>query len=362
MAHNPIKPEKLAAAAAELVEAALVVPNFFRRKGIDEYKGARDDTVNVKVPGVLPWRNAGWRNDRSQPIVLDEYAERSVATKFGHDLYSGVAMIDEQALMDFDSFTDLVGPQAEAVGRGLERLCVDTLADPNALPIDGGDTHSEGSAYNVTLGGAVAGRDLRGTLIRAREILTRFNQPTAGRVLLVGTAWESALLNDDRMNLAQNVGDNVAESALTEATIGRRFGFTIVVSPEIDPNSAYALGDSPFVLATAGPLTPTSVPFGATASTGRVGGISLRWMRDYDFMFQRDRSAVNIYAGTNIVKDPLVGLNAQNQAFVSANNHFVRAIALDLEASSDSLPTGTVDTPAGELAQITGVGTATPTP
>ena len=54
---------------------------MFRREGIDQYKGAADDTINVVVEGVLPYRTYGWRNDRSTEIVFDEYKERKVAVE-----------------------------------------------------------------------------------------------------------------------------------------------------------------------------------------------------------------------------------------------------------------------------------------
>lgn len=91
MVHQVVKPEKIAATAAVLLEEQLVVPAVFRREGIDKYKGAADDTINVVVEGVLPFRTYGWRNDRSTEIVFDEYKERKVAVRFGGDMYNGVS-------------------------------------------------------------------------------------------------------------------------------------------------------------------------------------------------------------------------------------------------------------------------------
>lgn len=45
-------------------------PNLFQKEGIDQFKGAENDTISVAVEGVLPFQEYAWRNDRSRPIVL----------------------------------------------------------------------------------------------------------------------------------------------------------------------------------------------------------------------------------------------------------------------------------------------------
>jgi hypothetical protein len=42
--HIVVKPEKIAATAAVALEQSLVVPALFQREGIDQYKGAENDT------------------------------------------------------------------------------------------------------------------------------------------------------------------------------------------------------------------------------------------------------------------------------------------------------------------------------
>lgn len=344
MAHTPVKPQKIAATAAVALEEALVVPATFQREGIDQFKGAENDTINITVEGVLPFRTYGWRNDRSQPIQFDEYAERKIAVSFGGNIYSAVKLTDEQNDFDFNGWAKLMAKQTEAVGRGLEREAVTTLLN---------------APYNVTLGGAVAARPkLRATLIRAREVLNRFRVPSAGRVMLIGSGWESALLNDPDLNLASNVGDGEAVSALREATIGRKYGFNFVASSELPPDMAVAMVPSAFIFLTGAPTVPQSAPFGSTASHN---GVALRWVRDYDPNFMQDRSVVNTYKGFRHVTDPLIGINAgTSQAYVSQYEHFVRAIKLDLDMTTDILPDadgGPGSTPQGiELAAITGIG------
>lgn len=336
--HQVVKPEKLAATAVGMLEQELVIPNLFLREGFDQFKGADDDTVTVKVEGVLPFHDYEWRAGEpgsstpgSRPgIVFDEYAERKIAVTFGGNVYSAVKLTDEQNEFDIDQWSKLLRPQVKAVARGVARRCGNVLT---------------GQAYSVTIGGAET--RLRAAIIEARRVLNAFNAPDGQRYLLVGTDFESALLNEEKLTLAQNVGDNEAESALRTATIGQRFGFTIVVDQTIPSDAAYAFASSAFVLVSGAPSVPQSVPFGASTS---FEGLALRWLRDYDTEHQQDRSLVNTYVGTRPVLDVLVGWDEANRReVVSSSEHFVRGVKLTLGGASD------YPAPASELATITGV-------
>ncbi|QYW07929.1 major capsid protein [Streptomyces phage Triste] len=347
MTHTVIKPEKIAATAAVALEQSLVVPALFQREGIDQFKGAANDTINVKVEGVLPFRTYDWRSGQvgtpnanggvRKAIEFDEYTEKTVAVSFGGNIYSAVALTDEQRDFDLYGWAKLVSKQTEAISRGLERGAVDKLLGQN---------------YSVTLGGKVSGRDLRGVLIRARDVLNKFRVPAEGRVLLVGTDWEVGLLSDEKLNLAGNVGEAEAVAALREATIGRRYGFDIVVSQEVPADAAFALHRSAFIFATGAPTLPQSV----TGGTASANGVAVRWLQDYDAAHLTDRSVINTYKGFREVKDQLIGIDGQGQAFVSEYEHFVRAIKLDFDATVDVLPDPDgPDAAQVELAAITGV-------
>ncbi|GIF02222.1 hypothetical protein Ari01nite_96860 [Paractinoplanes rishiriensis] len=335
--HQIVKPEKLVATAVGMLEQELVVPNLFQKQGVDQFKGADNDTISVPVEGVLPFHDYGWRNDRSQPIQFDEYRERKIAVTFGGNVYSAVKLTDEQNDFDLSEWGKLLRPQVKAVARGLSRRAVNTLT---------------GQAYSVVIGGAEA--NLRGALTEARRVLNKFNVPDGSRYLLVGSDFESALLNDDRLNLAQFVGDGEAESALTTATIGNRRGFRIIVSQEIPADTAYAFATSAFIFLSGAPSVPQSVPYGATTS---FEGIALRWVRDYDPLYMQDRSVVNTYAGFRSVTDVLVGWDETAQSeVVSTGEHFVRGIKLTLDGASVYPPASS------ELATITGISDAAPWP
>lgn len=333
--HQVVKAEKIAAVAAVALESQLIVPAVFRRESIDQFKGAKDDTINVTVEGILPYRSYGWRADRTQDVQFDEYVERKVAVSFGGDLYNGVKLTDEQNHMDIDGWTKLASKQTDAIGRGLEDGAVETLAN---------------APYEITLG--LDSANLKKGLIKARQTFNKLRVPAGQRVMLIGTDVEAALLEDEKLNLASNVGEAEAVSALREATLGRRYGFDFVVAQELDPGTAIAMVDSAFIFLTGAPEVPQSVPFGATASHE---GVSVRWMRDYDSLKFQDRSIFNLYKGYRHVEDILVGKDLAGNSFVSEYEHFVRAFKLELDGA-DVLPDPDGDdAKATELGQITGL-------
>jgi hypothetical protein len=342
MAHTVIKPERIVATAAELLEQKLVVPALFQREGIDQFKGSAGDAYSVVVPGVLPYRRYGWRNDRSAPIQFDEYSERKVTVTFGDNVYSAVKLTDEQKDFDFGgSFGRLVNAQTDAIRRGLEHEAVDALT---------------GAPYEVTIAaGANAG--IRNVAIQARAALNKLNVPDGERVLLIGTAFEEKALLDDALALAQNSGERRSLAALERAAIGELYGLTIVVSQEIAPHSAYAFVRSAFVFLNGVPTVPQSVPFGAAATAeSSLGGrgIGLRWLQDYDTLYFQDRSVFNTYPGFRYVDDPMVSVDENKNGVVSTDNHFVRAVKITL-ATSGTATTVTTTTNNEELSEITGI-------
>src|SRR5690606_36968352 len=300
------------------------------KKGYEEYKGARDDTLNVKVRGVLPGRTTTWRSGANddpnadpgtrEKLQWDKYTETSVAVTFGGNAYSAVHVTDEQAEMDFGSYTELLNPQAEAVGRGLEAEAAAEV---------------EGAPYNVVLAPQATNH---ATFVEARRCLNLLRAPAEQRIMLVGSSFEAELLNDDKFNRADSVGEAAANTALRQATIRNWMGFTVISSLEIDPDTAYAFVPSAFVFISGAPAVPASVPFGATASHN---GIAMRWLRDYDSEYQRDRSVVNTWYGFQSTKDSLVGPgNLTGTEIKKVDDVFVRGIKIDLNAATSTYPTG----------------------
>ena len=331
--HTKVKPEKLAAAAAQVLDNELVLPNTFHREGFEAYQGAKDDTVNVRVEGVLPYRRYAFRNDRSTPIQTDVYSERTVAVTLADHFYNATALTDEQKEWDLVDWGFLLGKQGRAIARGLAYQA---------------QAKVEGAPYNVVIGGSDA--DLTASITEARRVLNLFRVPGT-RYLVVGSDFEMQMQLDDRIQLASNAGDAQAAAALHDATIGRVKGFTVVLDNTIAPDAAYAYVDGGFVWANASPKVPDSIPFGSTAS---FEGLTMRLMRDYVADYLYDRQVLDIWSGMRYVEDILVGFDETANGglgveTISENEYFVRGVKLTLDGTSTYPAAGS------ELATITGV-------
>lgn len=344
--HDVIKPEKLAAHAAGVLAGEVVVPNLMTKKGIEDYRGAKDDTVSTKVRGVLPARKYAWRSGAGEGVAEDGSTERAqiefdtleetkVDVTFGGNVYSAVHVTDEQAEMDFASYAEILNPQAEAVGRGLENEAVE---------------HLESAPYQVTIPveeDPTSPYSPHRSFVEARRCLNLLRAPAEQRIMLVGSSFEAALLNDDKFNRADSVGEAAANTALRQATIRNWMGFTVIASTEIDPDAAYAFVPSAFVFLSAAPAVPSSVPFGAGAS---YNGIAMRWLRDYDSEYQRDRSVVNTWAGFATTLDSIVAKTVVDGGKPQKLDEvFVRGVRLGLGADPVYPAAGS------ELQEITGL-------
>lgn len=321
--HTVVKAEKLAATYVGLLEEDLGLVQTFHSEDLGTYKGARGDVVNLRVPGTLPARHYGFRNDRSNAIEFDTFAERTFSVSLNGDAYSAVKLTDEQKEWDLIQWSGVAEMQTKAIARTIQREAVSLLED---------------TEFPVTIGGVEA--SLRGALIEARRVANKLRIPgDETRYLLVGSDFEAAILNDSSIVRAINSGDNVAEGALRSATIGTLFGFTIVVDQTIDPGAAYVYVPSAFVFANAAPKVPDSVAYGATAN---YEGINMRLIRDYSMDYVTDRQLVNTWYGfRRMDKDVLtIWDESREQEVVAEDEVFVRGVKLTLDGTSSYPTTG----------------------
>lgn len=317
--------DKTADLLAGQLTREIVLPEVVEHRDISVFKGQENDTISARVAGRLPSRNYAFRNDRTNPIQYDVYSETKVDVTLGDRIYSGVKLSDEQRDFDLDgAWGDLVGVQARAVAVGLEGRVADAV-----------------EAQEMTKIGGVEPA-IRSALIEARRILNKYLVPQERRILLVGSDFEAAMLNDKDLTHAINVGSNRADSALGDATLGTLLGFRVVASDLLPSTEAIAMVPSAFLLYTAAPALPRSL---AAARTVSEGGFSLRWIQDYDTDYFVDKSVVDTYVGVSAVKDRYVALTpaetprGTNKKEVHeepiTGEFFTRAIRLDLEGTSE---------------------------
>src|SRR5690606_41761309 len=80
--HQKIHPEVVSATAVGILDEELLLPNLITNASFDQEGYGIRDTVNIKVPGLLPSRSYALDNDRSQPLQFDQYTEKTVSVTF----------------------------------------------------------------------------------------------------------------------------------------------------------------------------------------------------------------------------------------------------------------------------------------
>lgn len=282
-----LKPETIAAVALERLRREIVLPRLVTPMGLADFRGAKDDTVNVRVPAILNAREYEWRT-RTQPIVVDVIEELSIPVALDKHVYSAVQVTDEELTLDIVSFTaQVLEPQVIAVAEKLEALIADSIEGATFAAADIDyveDANGEGAPFYKAL-------------VEARKTLNNAKVPLNNRFVLVGANVEAAALKEDAF---RKVDESGSTDALRRASLGTVAGFSIFTSLAIDPDFAVAAHRSAFAFANVGPAVPAGVAFGSSQSEA---GLSMRWIRDYDAQYLRDRSVLSSFAGAASVND-----------------------------------------------------------
>lgn len=323
--HGVIKPTKQIAAAHGIMDREMVLPNFFSKKNIMQFAGSEGETLTFKYPGVLPWREYEFRNDRTDPLIFDSFNEATAKVSVSGRIYNGVRITDEQNDFDDLGVLDVIPMQAEAVARGVEQYCVRAFNETN---------------YPIVIGNAEA--DLFSAVLEARRVLNRLTSGATRRTLVVGSDFAAALVQSDRIAKALNVGDRIAATALEEARVGRIHGFDVVESAAINPNEAIAFVGDAFTLFTGAPQPPTDT--GLMSASRAYQGIAMTWLKDYEVERLMRRSVLVTYAGTAPTLDYLRQYNETTRMpEMSAEAHFIRGIKLTLDGTSQVVNTAVND-------------------
>jgi hypothetical protein len=280
-----LSPEVIAAVALERLRRALVLPSMVTRMGLADFRGAKDDTVNIRVPAVLNARDYEWRT-RTAPIVVDELEEVSIPVTLDQHPYSAVAVTDEELTLDITSFAmQVLEPQVIAVAEKLEAIIATTMENANY------------AAGDIPYAEDPTSSNFYAAAIDARKVLNDFHVPLSGRTILVGSGLEAAALKEDTL---RDVSQSGSPSALRDAIIGQIAGFTVVASQSVPENFGVAFHRSAFVYANVAPEVPAGVAFGSSQTEQ---GLAMRWIRDYDSQYLRDRSVLSAFAGSASVND-----------------------------------------------------------
>lgn len=282
MANTFIKAEQVAAQMLGVLERDTVLASFVWRDAVTDFRGAKNDTVSLRVPAYTTARERVMRS--STAIVIDELDETKVDVTLDTHVYKAIRVTDEEMTLDIVNFGEQV--TAPAMG-SVVRKVDDALATELSL-----------SATEVEV--TIDEDDPYLGIVDARIALNNANVPFANRFAVVGTNVEAAILKSDRLSKFDQSGSS---DALREAVIGRMAGFTIVSNAAVDPDVAIFSHRTAFVLALVAPVVPQGASWGTTQS---YRGMSLRVLRDYlpdGATGPADRLLTDTFMGTGTVMD-----------------------------------------------------------
>lgn len=286
MAANAFQtPETIARMALGILQREIVLPKLVNRQAEAEFQPGLGGVINIRKPatltggGVRTYTQAA--RDAGTEIVFDNAQDTVVPITIDTHIYKGVKITDDDFLLNLRDFgSQILAPQVRILVEGLEAAVaaqLATLGDDLEIAADGSDLHDQ--------------------LIAARALLNAQNVPLAGRVLVISPEIETMLLLDaqDKIMRFDSTGQ-VGTPALREATIGRLYGFNIIIANALDAGTAVAMNRDATSLVVAAPPVPEGVVFGRSISSE---GLALRYIRDYDARFTQDRSLVSTFYGTD---------------------------------------------------------------
>lgn len=289
MANTFIKAGQIVQAAALLLQREIVLPRLVWTQPSADFVGALNDTVTLRVPGVLAARTRTLR--ATTALQADDLTETSVPVALDTHVYQLLNITDEQLTLDIRDFSSqILAPQMRAVAEGMEDVIAAELAAANitgAQTLDQIDTSTaptSGEAYAV--------------LVEARKELNDLNVPRSERVCVLGSDLEAWFLQDPVV-VNHNSGNR---DALEDATIGRIAGFTVVGSNAVDADQAYCFHRTAIAFANVAPALPDGASMKARVSTE---GLALRYLRDYNPTNSTgpvDRSLVDAFVGAASVE------------------------------------------------------------
>lgn len=304
MANEFIKAEVVVNAALGILEREVVLPSLVWRDAVSDFKGAKNDTVSIRLPAYVNSRKRALRGGAAR--TRDNLHQRKVDVTLTSDLYNDIPVSDEELNLDIVDFgTGIINPVLAAIVRGYEDEVV---------------TLMEGATYAVDMDFDVD--DPHGSLVDAGTALNLASVPAAGRGFVCGANVAAAITKSDLIRNNNSAAD-VASAALKDAVVARVAGFTIVSAVALDPDEAFAFHKTAYALSSRAPSVPAGAPWGAVAS---AGGFAIRTVRVFDPDAVEDRLIADAWVGTNTVKD---------HGTINANGKFVPSIDPDLDGGTD---------------------------
>ena len=278
-----LKPTVIVNTALGVLRREIVLPSLVWRDAAGDFAGAANDTISIRLPAYAKANTRSLRSGTTRQ--RDSLAEQKVDVTLATDVYKDIKISDEELTLDIANFgVQVLNPLMAGVAETLEDQLISTI---------------ENASYAKSIAFRYGTDDAwKNLIVTARELLNNARVPQTGRVLAVGAGIESELLRTDLFVKANESGST---SALEDAVIGRKAGFTIVSIPGLQPDEAYAFHQTAYVMSIRSPMVPAGAPYGASMA---FDGMAMRIVRILDSDAIEDVLALDSWVGTNTVKDP----------------------------------------------------------
>lgn len=306
MAHSFIKPTVVVDTAIKMLQREIILPQLVWLNGIGDFAGKYQDTITIRVPArTFAHRRTLRGIGSARNLVTEDLTENAIPVTLDHDVYHAVALTDEELSLDIYDFAgQVLNRQIRAVAEDLE--------DGLARTIEEAPYSQNGFVVPTT------STTIWDAIVDARRKLNDAFIDREGRVLIVGSAVEAALLKDDTFTRYDSLGET--PSAIRTATIGNIAGLNVIVCDALLPGDAYMFHPTAFIMATRPPAAPKGASFTSSAS---AAGLAIRWLMDYDYASTTDRSLIDTFVGYQSVVDPVDG--------------FVRAVKIRLTSTGTTI-------------------------
>ena len=285
MANVTIKAEEVIDAAELSLSREVVLPKLcWTDLQRDNFVGAKDDSVTLRLPAVATATVRALRS--TADVTFNELTETPVTVTLDKDVSVDLKSSLVEQTLDLIPFSQrFIVPATKAQALGVEDVIASAIdaANPYAvIPWDG----EPGTVKAV--------------LLASGKAFNANNVPMGQRTVLVGVNAYVAFV--DYASTVPNLNNStIVDTAVSDATIGRLFGFTIVTSNAIDADAVYAMAPYAIAFIGFGPVIPAGAVDGASGSTDGVG---FSIIQDYDPVKRSDRLSVQTYVGAQSVEVP----------------------------------------------------------
>lgn len=283
MAHTLFTPQQAAQATLTDLRYLSVLPRTVRLDFSNEFVAGRGQTVNVLAPASVGEARVYTKaqRDAREAIVFDDLEQTWFPVTLEDQIYKAIRLPDDFATFTLkDANSQVFIPMAKSV--------VDGLAAPLVTQMASIENDADSPIPDV----AADGSNILQVLIAANQVLNQRKIPREGRTLAVGTEVEAAILGLQQLQKVNEAGDS--GDLLRNASIGKLFGFNIVVAPELPSGYAVAYHKDAFAFIT----RPSRQPQGAAWSgTAAQDGFALRVLQHYNPTQLEDQVVVDTFYG-----------------------------------------------------------------